>query len=167
MNMVEIDEKELPEIKNPKHKAFILDYLKTYNQVKSYQKIYPNASYKSAMSSSSTLIKRYKDFIDTYHFLKMKSQLEKDREEAELYLNPFKAIAEKGKLAFSPDFKYPNVKNDALDDILEMSGGRVLAKYIADEMIERFGLMPEKETKKSEEGKPEDSKKTELTNKGE
>lgn len=140
----------LPEIRNPKHKAFILDYLNTYNQVQSYQKFYPKATYNSAMSSSSTLIKRYKDFIDTYHFLKMKTQLEKDREEAEIYLNPYKIIAEKGKIAFSKNSRITNTKNEVLSELMELSGGNVLAKFMAQEMLEKYGLLPKEEDEESE-----------------
>lgn len=139
---MEINKNDLPEIKNHKHRAFIIDYLKTYNQVESYMKIYPDSSRKSAKTSSSTLLKRYKEYIDTYHFLKVKSQFDKDKEEAKNYLNPYKAIIEKGKMAFSPDFKYPSIKNEAINDILEMSGGDILARYIAQEMIKEYGLMP-------------------------
>lgn len=139
---MEINRKDLPEIKNNKHRAFIIDYLRTYNQVESYMKIYPDSNKKSAMTSSSTLIRRYKEYIDTYHFLKVKSQFDKDKDKAKDYLNPYKAIIEKGKMAFSPDFKYPNIKNEAINDILEMSGGDVLARYIAQEMIKEYGLMP-------------------------
>ena len=139
---MEINRDDLPEIKNDRHRAFIIDYLKTYNQVESYMKFYPKSSKQSAMTSSSTLLRRYKEYIDTYHFLKVKQQFEKDKEEAKNYLNPYKAIIEKGKMAFSPDFKYPNIKNEAINDILEMSGGDVLARYIAQEMIKEYGLMP-------------------------
>lgn len=139
---MEINRGDLPEIKHDRHRAFIIDYLGTYNQVDSYMKIYPNSSRESAMTSSSTLIRRYKEYIDTYHFLKIKEQFDKDKDEAKSYLNPYKAIIEKGKMAFSPDFKYPNIKNEAINDILEMSGGDVLARYIAQEMIKEYGLMP-------------------------
>ena len=74
--------------------------------------------------------------------MKVKSQFDKDKDEAKTYLNPYKAIVEKGKMAFSPDFKYPNIKNEAINDILEMSGGDILARYISQEMIEEYGLMP-------------------------
>lgn len=155
---VEINRKDLPEIKNNKHRAFIIDYLKTYNQVESYMKIYPNSSKQSAKTSSSTLLRRYKDYIDTYHFLKVKSQFEKDKEEAKNYLNPYKAIIEKGKMAFSPDFKYPNIKNEAINDILEMSGGDVLARYIAQEMIKEYGLMPLVDEDVEDDKKDKDNK---------
>ena len=153
---MEINKNDLPEIKNVKHRAFIIDYLKTYNQVESYMKIYPKCTNKkSAMTSSSTLLRRYKEYIDTYHFLKVKQQFEKDKEDAKVYLNPYKAIIEKGKMAFSPDFKYPNIKNEAINDILEMSGGDVLARYIAQEMIKEYGLMPldDEDSKDSKDSK--------------
>ena len=152
---MEINKNDLPEIKNVKHRAFIIDYLKTYNQVESYMKFYPNSSKKSAMTSSSTLLRRYKEYIDTYHFLKVKQQFDKDKDEAKVYLNPYKAIIEKGKMAFSPDFKYPNIKNEAINDILEMSGGDVLARYIAQEMIKEYGLMPldDEDSKDSKDSK--------------
>ena len=139
---MDINKNDLPKIKNDRHRAFIIDYLKTYNQVESYMKIYPDSSRKSARTSSSNLLRKYKEYIDTYHFLKVKSQFDKDKEEAKKYLNPYKAIIEKGKMAFSPDFKYPSIKNEAINDILEMSGGDILARYIAQEMIKEYGLMP-------------------------
>lgn len=153
-----INRDDLPEIKNDRHRAFIIDYLKTYNQVESYMKFYPNSSKKSAVTSSSTLLKRYKEYIDTYHFLKVKQQFEKDKEEAKNYLNPYKAIIEKGKMAFSPDFKYPNIKNEAINDILEMSGGDILARYIAQEMIKEYGLMPLVDEDVEDDKKDKDNK---------
>ncbi len=62
--------KKKPEIRlNPKHMAFVQEYIRTDNAVKSYMKVYPRSSYGAAGVSSHDLLKNPKisAFLRNYY----------------------------------------------------------------------------------------------------
>ena len=118
------DEIKYPLLKNKRHMMFAMEYIETLDAPRSYMKVYPNASLESAYASASTLLSRddVKGFIDDYFAMVAQESITMYSKKAAATLNPDRVIVELEKMAYSPDFKYPETKLKALNMLGQLSG---------------------------------------------
>lgn len=109
---------------------FAMEYIETLDAPRSYMKVYPNASLESAYVSASVLLNRedVREFIDDYFEIIAQESIAMYSKKAATTLNPERVIVELEKMAYSPDFKYPETKLKALNMIGQLSGAFKMAE---------------------------------------
>lgn len=111
-------------LKNKRHMLFAMEYIETLDAPRSYMKVYPNAALESAYTSSAALLRRddVNEFIEDYFEMVAEESITMYSKKRAMTLNPDRVIVELEKMAYSPDFKYPETKLKALNMLGQLSG---------------------------------------------
>lgn len=113
-----------PILKNPSHMLFAVEYLATLDAPRSYMKAYPNSSLKSAYVSASNLLARddIQEFMDDYTRSMIRESKVMYSKQSELMLDPDRLVNELAKMAYAPDFRYPETKLKAMELLAKLNG---------------------------------------------
>ena len=114
----------IPTLKNKKHMAFVIDYLKTFNATQSYMRVY-NSDSSSAQTSASRILSlpEVEEFIHKYLEYESYSKIELNNKRLSLLLADRAGIVLNiFDMANSKDHKYPALKLQANKLLARVTG---------------------------------------------